>query len=268
MLHALLLSARTRSSPRTSRCDARGGRRVPRWGRLRRRGRDRGARGPAWSAAFARRARSLPFQGWQVELAATRRTQRSSSRKRSSSARSALPYCGRRVALGACARRARRDGRRARPDRDRVSAAASGWWPPPRRGPGFDVTATDYYDDALLFARRECLGERARAGADAATSTGVHFRQTSGATTWVLASDVLYERPYAARWSPRPWSVRWRRAARRSTPDPGARVSARRLPRREQAPRACWCGEAEPVPFAAGGDSTDDHRYSSSAGRP
>lgn len=61
---------------------------------------------------------------------------------------------------------------------------------------GFDVLATDYYDDALLFARR-----------NGASATGVEprtrhvdwraFPPDLGTFDLVLASDVLYEREYA-----------------------------------------------------------------------
>jgi len=61
---------------------------------------------------------------------------------------------------------------------------------------GFDVVATDYYEDALLFARRNGLN-----------ATGVEprtrhadwraFPDDLGTFDLVLASDVLYERVYA-----------------------------------------------------------------------
>lgn len=61
---------------------------------------------------------------------------------------------------------------------------------------GFDVLATDYYEDALLFARRNGLS---------ATGREPHTRHVDwrsfptdlGAFDLVLASDVLYEREYA-----------------------------------------------------------------------
>lgn len=62
---------------------------------------------------------------------------------------------------------------------------------------GFNVTATDYYDDALLFARRNAVGNL---GHDIATAH-VDWRAMPdglGRFDLVLAADVLYERPYAA----------------------------------------------------------------------
>ncbi|HLA88989.1 MAG TPA: methyltransferase [Gemmatimonadaceae bacterium] len=62
---------------------------------------------------------------------------------------------------------------------------------------GFDVLATDYYEDALLFARRNA---RRATGREPATRL-VDWRELPrelGRFDLVLASDVLYERPYAA----------------------------------------------------------------------
>ena len=61
---------------------------------------------------------------------------------------------------------------------------------------GFDVTVTDYYDDALLFARRNAA---CNLGLDLATAL-VDWRALpapTGRFDLVLAADVLYERPYA-----------------------------------------------------------------------
>jgi ETFB lysine methyltransferase len=61
---------------------------------------------------------------------------------------------------------------------------------------GFDVLATDYYEDALLFARKNGLGN---AGREPATRL-VDWRALPpdlGRFDLVLASDVLYEREYA-----------------------------------------------------------------------
>jgi ETFB lysine methyltransferase len=61
---------------------------------------------------------------------------------------------------------------------------------------GFDVTATDYYDDALLFVRRNAV---ANLGRDLNTRM-VDWRALPddlGRFDLVLAADVLYERPYA-----------------------------------------------------------------------
>jgi predicted nicotinamide N-methyase len=63
-------------------------------------------------------------------------------------------------------------------------------------GAGFDVTVTDYYDDALLFARRNAV---CNLGHDLAAAH-VDWRATTGdlgTFDLVLAADVLYERPYA-----------------------------------------------------------------------
>jgi len=62
---------------------------------------------------------------------------------------------------------------------------------------GYDVVATDYYDDALEFTRYNALRN---AGAEIATRN-VDWRQFPadlGRFDLVVASDVLYERPYAA----------------------------------------------------------------------
>ena len=61
---------------------------------------------------------------------------------------------------------------------------------------GFDVLATDYYDDALLFARRNA---RAATGQEPATRMvdWRAFPSDLGRFDLVLASDVLYERQYA-----------------------------------------------------------------------
>lgn len=61
---------------------------------------------------------------------------------------------------------------------------------------GFDVTATDYYEDALFFARRNVL----RATGTEPASRLVDWRAFPpdlGTFDLVLASDVLYERAYA-----------------------------------------------------------------------
>jgi predicted nicotinamide N-methyase len=61
---------------------------------------------------------------------------------------------------------------------------------------GFDLLVTDYYDDALLFARRNALDNLGR---DLRTRM-VDWRALPaglGRFDLVLAADVLYERPYA-----------------------------------------------------------------------
>lgn len=61
---------------------------------------------------------------------------------------------------------------------------------------GFRVTATDYYDDALRFARLNA----ARCGGGAIATRLVDWRNMPvdlGRFDLVVASDVLYERPYA-----------------------------------------------------------------------
>ncbi len=61
---------------------------------------------------------------------------------------------------------------------------------------GFDVLATDYYDDALLFARRNA---RIATGHEPATRMvdWRAFPKDLGRFDLVVASDVLYERQYA-----------------------------------------------------------------------
>jgi len=61
---------------------------------------------------------------------------------------------------------------------------------------GFDVVATDYYEDALLFARRNGLSA---AGREPRTRhvDWREFPSDLGRFDLVLASDVLYEREYA-----------------------------------------------------------------------
>ncbi|MDQ8146195.1 MAG: methyltransferase domain-containing protein [Gemmatimonadota bacterium] len=62
---------------------------------------------------------------------------------------------------------------------------------------GYAVTATDYYDDALLFTARNAL---TATGQEPATRM-VDWRalpEDLGTFDLVLAADVLYERPYAA----------------------------------------------------------------------
>jgi predicted nicotinamide N-methyase len=61
---------------------------------------------------------------------------------------------------------------------------------------GFDVTLTDYYDDALLFARRNA----ARNLGHDVPAVMIDWRalpSSLGHFDLVLAADVLYERPYA-----------------------------------------------------------------------
>ena len=62
---------------------------------------------------------------------------------------------------------------------------------------GFDVLATDYYEDALLFARRNGLRNTGREPATRLVDWR-HFPVDSGQFDLVLASDVLYEREYAS----------------------------------------------------------------------
>jgi len=60
---------------------------------------------------------------------------------------------------------------------------------------GFDVTATDYYEDALAFARVNAW----RNGAQPIHAKAVDWRALRAPTKQfdvVIASDVLYERPY------------------------------------------------------------------------
>jgi len=61
---------------------------------------------------------------------------------------------------------------------------------------GFDVLATDYYADALLFARRNA---RSATGREPATQLADWRAMPAGLGQFdlVLASDVLYEREYA-----------------------------------------------------------------------
>ena len=61
---------------------------------------------------------------------------------------------------------------------------------------GFDVLATDYYEDALLFARRNGLGNTGREPATRLVDWRL-FPADLGRFDFVLASDVLYEREYA-----------------------------------------------------------------------
>jgi predicted nicotinamide N-methyase len=113
---------------------------------------------------------------------------------------------------------------------------------------GFDVTATDYYDDALLFAR---VNVWANAHARLWTRH-VDWRALPadlGRYDLVLASDVLYERPYAAMVA---------EAVERTLAPGGAAVIADpgRVARddflAESRRRGLLVREAEPVPFAAG----------------
>jgi predicted nicotinamide N-methyase len=62
---------------------------------------------------------------------------------------------------------------------------------------GYEVLATDYYDDALEFTRYNALRN---AGAEIETRNvdWRHFPTDLGRFDLVVASDVLYERPYAA----------------------------------------------------------------------
>jgi predicted nicotinamide N-methyase len=61
---------------------------------------------------------------------------------------------------------------------------------------GFDVTATDYYEDALLFARLNAW-EATRREITAEHVDWRSFPATLGRYDLVVASDVLYEKPYA-----------------------------------------------------------------------
>ncbi len=61
---------------------------------------------------------------------------------------------------------------------------------------GFDVTVTDYYADALLFARRNAADNLGRDVATALVDWRV-LPASMGRFDLVLAADVLYERPYA-----------------------------------------------------------------------
>ena len=61
---------------------------------------------------------------------------------------------------------------------------------------GFDVLATDYYEDALLFARRNGLSATGREPRTRHVDWRT-FPDDLGRFDLVLASDVLYEREYA-----------------------------------------------------------------------
>lgn len=61
---------------------------------------------------------------------------------------------------------------------------------------GFDVLATDYYEDALLFARRNGLSATGREPRTQHADWRA-FPGDLGRFDLVLASDVLYEREYA-----------------------------------------------------------------------
>lgn len=61
---------------------------------------------------------------------------------------------------------------------------------------GFDVLATDYYEDALLFARRNGLSATGREPLTRHVDWRA-FPADLGRFDLVLASDVLYEREYA-----------------------------------------------------------------------
>jgi predicted nicotinamide N-methyase len=61
---------------------------------------------------------------------------------------------------------------------------------------GFDVLATDYYEDALLFARRNGLSAADREPRTRHVDWRA-FPSDLGRFDLVLASDVLYEREYA-----------------------------------------------------------------------
>lgn len=61
---------------------------------------------------------------------------------------------------------------------------------------GFDVTATDYYDDALRFTRANVWRATGRACATRLVDWRAMPRDL-GVFDVVVASDVLYERPYA-----------------------------------------------------------------------
>jgi predicted nicotinamide N-methyase len=62
---------------------------------------------------------------------------------------------------------------------------------------GFDVLATDYYEDALLFSRRNGLRNAGREP-ETRLVDWRHFPLDAGRFDLVLASDVLYEREYAS----------------------------------------------------------------------
>lgn len=61
---------------------------------------------------------------------------------------------------------------------------------------GFDLTVTDYYDDALLFARRNAARNLGR-DLDTALVDWRALPAPAAHFDLVLAADVLYERPYA-----------------------------------------------------------------------
>ncbi len=61
---------------------------------------------------------------------------------------------------------------------------------------GFHATATDYYEDALRFARRNALGNLGH-DIDTALMDWRDGPPALGRFDLVLAADVLYERPYA-----------------------------------------------------------------------
>jgi predicted nicotinamide N-methyase len=63
---------------------------------------------------------------------------------------------------------------------------------------GFAVTVTDYYADALLFARANAWRLAGREPDDARLVDWRAFPDDLGHFDVVAASDVLYERPYAA----------------------------------------------------------------------
>ncbi|MDP1890663.1 MAG: methyltransferase domain-containing protein, partial [Gemmatimonadaceae bacterium] len=62
---------------------------------------------------------------------------------------------------------------------------------------GFGVTVTDYYDDALLFARRNAASNLGR-DVDTALLDWRALPALMARFDLVLAADVLYERPYAS----------------------------------------------------------------------
>ena len=62
---------------------------------------------------------------------------------------------------------------------------------------GFDVLATDYYDDALNFARLNA-GRNAGAAIGTRNVDWRDFPTDLGRFDLIVASDVLYERPYAS----------------------------------------------------------------------
>lgn len=61
---------------------------------------------------------------------------------------------------------------------------------------GFDVLATDYYEDALRFTRRNAQNARVSMPSTRVVDWRA-FPADLGTFDLVLASDVLYERPYA-----------------------------------------------------------------------